>query len=164
MCIRDSIYATKVEVTYDGKLENYNVKDWDVDDRTGMWTGTGFLTKEGDFITARHVIQPWRFYTSDQPWMEELSIADASGGSVKVTFEAMSTSGTSFTFDTKNAVYDESKDERINIGKKGGLFRKKKDLAIKRYTDISTDWAYICLLYTSPSPRDRTRSRMPSSA
>ena len=30
----------------------------------------------------------------------------------------------------------------------------------------STDWicVYACLLYTSPSPRDRTRSRMPSSA
>ena len=26
------------------------------------------------------------------------------------------------------------------------------------------DSAYVCLLYTSPSPRDRTRSRMPSSA
>ena len=26
------------------------------------------------------------------------------------------------------------------------------------------DDAYFCLLYTSPSPRDRTRSRMPSSA
>ena len=26
------------------------------------------------------------------------------------------------------------------------------------------DRATICLLYTSPSPRDRTRSRMPSSA
>ena len=25
-------------------------------------------------------------------------------------------------------------------------------------------WSKICLLYTSPSPRDRTRSRMPSSA
>ena len=25
-------------------------------------------------------------------------------------------------------------------------------------------WMYVCLLYTSPSPRDRTRSRMPSSA
>ena len=24
--------------------------------------------------------------------------------------------------------------------------------------------SYTCLLYTSPSPRDRTRSRMPSSA
>ena len=27
-----------------------------------------------------------------------------------------------------------------------------------------TPQAYYCLLYTSPSPRDRTRSRMPSSA
>ena len=27
-----------------------------------------------------------------------------------------------------------------------------------------TWWAWDCLLYTSPSPRDRTRSRMPSSA
>ena len=26
------------------------------------------------------------------------------------------------------------------------------------------DWANICLLYTSPSPRDRQKSRMPSSA
>ena len=25
-------------------------------------------------------------------------------------------------------------------------------------------YSYLCLLYTSPSPRDRTRSRMPSSA
>ena len=31
---------------------------------------------------------------------------------------------------------------------------------------VSDFWAgeYPCLLYTSPSPRDRTRSRMPSSA
>ena len=28
----------------------------------------------------------------------------------------------------------------------------------------SCKFAYVCLLYTSPSPRDRTRSRMPSSA
>ena len=29
---------------------------------------------------------------------------------------------------------------------------------------IVADDAKVCLLYTSPSPRDRTRSRMPSSA
>ena len=29
---------------------------------------------------------------------------------------------------------------------------------------LSAAQAEICLLYTSPSPRDRTRSRMPSSA
>ena len=32
------------------------------------------------------------------------------------------------------------------------------------YGIISYSTLYICLLYTSPSPRDRTRSRMPSSA
>ena len=31
-------------------------------------------------------------------------------------------------------------------------------------TDEDVDLALGCLLYTSPSPRDRTRSRMPSSA
>ena len=30
--------------------------------------------------------------------------------------------------------------------------------------DIVKEQLKICLLYTSPSPRDRTRSRMPSSA
>ena len=33
------------------------------------------------------------------------------------------------------------------------------DKAVAKYRQRST-----CLLYTSPSPRDRTRSRMPSSA
>ena len=35
---------------------------------------------------------------------------------------------------------------------------------IKRLTANEIALAYTCLLYTSPSPRDRTRSRMPSSA
>ena len=30
--------------------------------------------------------------------------------------------------------------------------------------DAADDMCVLCLLYTSPSPRDRTRSRMPSSA
>ena len=29
---------------------------------------------------------------------------------------------------------------------------------------LASSWSISCLLYTSPSPRDRTRSRMPSSA
>ena len=46
-------------------------------------------------------------------------------------------------------------------------------LSVRRYIDRELDdWARhgveghfrACLLYTSPSPRDRTRSRMPSSA
>ena len=34
----------------------------------------------------------------------------------------------------------------------------------KYFIQICTTTPCICLLYTSPSPRDRTRSRMPSSA
>ena len=32
------------------------------------------------------------------------------------------------------------------------------------FGNITYQWVYTCLLYTSPSPRDRTRPRMPSSA
>ena len=41
------------------------------------------------------------------------------------------------------------------------------DLTIKEYGNLRTDdfdFLYICLLYTSPSPRDKRQSRMPSSA
>ena len=43
---------------------------------------------------------------------------------------------------------------------------KLKDRAIKKGDEVITVAAGFptCLLYTSPSPRDRTRSRMPSSA
>ena len=37
--------------------------------------------------------------------------------------------------------------------------------AISAYLFVSVErFSILCLLYTSPSPRDRTRSRMPSSA
>ena len=41
--------------------------------------------------------------------------------------------------------------ELVDLGSKADIIEK------------SGAW-YACLLYTSPSPRDRTRSRMPSSA
>ena len=49
------------------------------------------------------------------------------------------------------------------------LLQAKKDLAEPGYRTHAVRWlrsngARTCLLYTSPSPRDRTRSRMPSSA
>ena len=38
------------------------------------------------------------------------------------------------------------------------------DLPFGLPRELMADWGWCCLLYTSPSPRDRTRSRMPSSA
>ena len=40
----------------------------------------------------------------------------------------------------------------------------KFDETIEAHIRLGIDPKYTCLLYTSPSPRDRTRSRMPSSA
>ena len=49
-----------------------------------------------------------------------------------------------------------------NIFKPESFDRKLQPIAkfVKDYMDEYK----VCLLYTSPSPRDRTRSRMPSSA
>ena len=41
---------------------------------------------------------------------------------------------------------------------------KKQAIIISNSGKKSSDNISSCLLYTSPSPRDRTRSRMPSSA
>ena len=38
------------------------------------------------------------------------------------------------------------------------------DVIENSHASRALSWADGCLLYTSPSPRDRTRSRMPSSA
>src|SRR5665811_2077642 len=47
----------------------------------------------------------------------------------------------------------------------GCLSPGASDEAMARGIDAAERlWVWICLLYTSPSPRDRTRSRMPSSA
>ena len=53
--------------------------------------------------------------------------------------------------------------EKVELIKK--QFKAQGFAAIRdNLGNISYGEAYYCLLYTSPSPRDRTRSRMPSSA
>jgi len=50
-------------------------------------------------------------------------------------------------------VYEVGKEKIVNYEKYG------------QFREVGTSgYSYSCLLYTSPSPRDRTRSRMPSSA
>ena len=44
------------------------------------------------------------------------------------------------------------------------LFDKIWESHLVNVQDDGTCLIYICLLYTSPSPRDRSLSRMPSSA
>ena len=57
--------------------------------------------------------------------------------------------------------------EKIGDKKKEIIQPKKKmGLLVENpvYKPFRYPWCYDCLLYTSPSPRDMRRSRMPSSA
>ena len=52
----------------------------------------------------------------------------------------------------------------VDLSFGGEVFSAEVHLDDNSTGDIRLEQAYGCLLYTSPSPRDRTRSRMPSSA
>ena len=61
-----------------------------------------------------------------------------------------------------------------DVGNKVPIYKLKKTDEVMKYYDEwgvenkydqdMLDWNYTCLLYTSPSPRDKRQSRMPSSA
>ena len=71
-----------------------------------------------------------------------------------------------------------SKNQYVELGITNGAKGVIKEIHLKNGRNITEDTGFhdvkfadadciilkICLLYTSPSPRDRTRSRMPSSA
>ena len=69
------------------------------------------------------------------------------------------------SFDDLNDAIDEAHDAHQNLIEEFGEEIIKMDES-KLIKSLQKDYVnfYSCLLYTSPSPRDRTRSRMPSSA
>ena len=60
------------------------------------------------------------------------------------------------------AVYSETDANAQHVVQADVAIALAGETAAETYLDI--DQIVSCLLYTSPSPRDRTRSRMPSSA
>ena len=57
--------------------------------------------------------------------------------------------------------YTQDEDDFLTLGCAGELVLRFGD---NQLIDVPGPDLYVCLLYTSPSSRDRTRSRMPSSA
>ena len=60
----------------------------------------------------------------------------------------------------------QTKINQLELTNKGAINATEFRLEAILQANLDTFWLLICacLLYTSPSPRDRTRSRMPSSA
>ena len=67
--------------------------------------------------------------------------------------------------DTANDVFDSHPEDTENNKKMLNKLAQARQQAIKSpFKAIKIARAFACLLYTSPSPRDKRQSRMPSSA
>ena len=97
--------------------------------------------------------------TGDQP---EAIAALSDGIKSGVPFQTLlGVTGSGKTFTIANVIKE--------VRKPTLILSHNKTLAAQLYGEFKSFFPdnaveYFCLLYTSPSPRDRTRSRMPSSA
>ena len=162
MCIRDRKIAEGL-----GKLKWMVVIDVFETEMAGFWKYVDdsskiktevfllpaalFAEKEGSFTNSGRVIK-WKYKAVDPPgeakdelwiagqlWMRLKNLYKKEGGKFPDPI-------LNLTWNFQNSYYPTAEE----------VLREMNGYALADLTD--------CLLYTSPSPRDRTRSRMPSSA
>ena len=105
------------------------VGDEVADEKIKFMSGTGFLLNDGTFVTARHVVEPWYFGSSNLD--AYFNAAATSGGKIVGHFYAVS-SKYSFEFTTTQFHCNRSKDK---IGKEGEISYRIADQG-------DTDYAY----------------------
>eukprot|EP00829_Urostomides_striatus_P012456 TRINITY_DN3279_c0_g1_i1.p2 TRINITY_DN3279_c0_g1~~TRINITY_DN3279_c0_g1_i1.p2 ORF type:complete len:178 (+),score=70.04 TRINITY_DN3279_c0_g1_i1:67-600(+) len=97
-------------------------------------------------------------------------LEDAMSPLLNDKFDGNSSIHTDFLPFVKNAIVDTHVTERARLGRLTGVLAKAIDdfkdhsivgIGLEQQTGM---WIHGCLLYTSPSPRDLSTSRMPSSA
>ena len=73
-----------------------------------------------------------------------------------------------FFFSTSFSAYSQADTSKINPYRLGIVLASGASVLVGSYIYVQNSWwsdqSTSCLLYTSPSPRDRLLSRMPSSA
>ncbi len=106
------------------------------------WSGTGFLTSDGKFITARHVIEHWNYPPEDCSFESVINNFINDGGKVTVTFRATSSSNHTFTFTNEDLKSDKSSDEFTEVECNFSQ-RKSFKLGLNMPKTNSTDWAYF---------------------
>ena len=70
------------------------------------------------------------------------------------------------SLDAMASRFEETANLMKKLSKKGFKLKKTQNNQLILHPDpkVFDQWGFICLLYTSPSPRDISGSRMPSSA
>lgn len=128
-----SVY--KIEVTVDGVVET-------IEHRTS--SGTGFLTTNNYFITARHVIENWYFLNDDDAFKVSLNKIVNKGGKVVAYINAYSSTGPTLHLKTTDFTVDRSRDVTM-VGtdpSDGSAY------TLTRTTIDKDDWAYFKTSYT----------------
>ncbi len=158
------IIGKRIEVKYQGKTDEIGVKEFyafksptQLEDRSGLTIGTGFLTENGRLLTCRHVVQPWRYYKTSgekSEFWKQLNIIEANGGDVVMHFDVLTSDGSQFmAFTSESAVISDATD-KIEIGGKKKvkieIFDKDSKIDIpnlddktKEPSDRFSDWANI---------------------
>ena len=96
------VLMRKIVLTYEGQTKTIE----------NVGSGTGFLLNDGRFITARHVVEPWMYPTSENDDDNLLCNAIAhNGGKVVCYLEAYSPTGKKLTFQSTNARINRSSDK-----------------------------------------------------
>lgn len=121
------------------------------DELLETFTGTGFLLKDGRFVTTRHMVEPWMYNilmaTVASTYPDEFKFYS------KVY--AINKEGQQFEFKDDDFIIDRSKDKKYILAKyyddideydeNGNLISAKLAFSIdgKNANMFSTDWAYI---------------------
>ncbi len=182
------ILGKRIEVSYNGRMEYLGVKEFypfdqdnpQFENRDGIIFGSGFYTDNKELITARHVVQPWRFvnFNDNSPendiW-KELNVLEANGATITMYFDVLSNYGKDHAFDSRQVYFDQSKDRIVEIPKKKKFkiktlpkrkkgFKKFKKVE-KRYktpTENFSDWAKVRYdnVASSKIKADRVKSQV----
>lgn len=107
--------------------------------RNAKWTGTGFLDTKGRLITARHVIQGWRFSPCSSQETAIINMLETTGGTVNVVFEAISPSGRKLEFPIRKFEYTDVSDIDGSCSQGSDIVPIKMNPP-KSYKN---DWAYV---------------------
>lgn len=87
------------------------------EDGVPRYSGTGFLLNDGRFVTARHVVEPWAFWSDasgTDTFTQTLNLIANNGGKVVAEYFAVSSSGSQMQFTSEQFRCDRSEDEYYN--------------------------------------------------
>ncbi|MBQ1858730.1 MAG: FHA domain-containing protein [Paludibacteraceae bacterium] len=133
------VKISKIVLSYEGDSRTYE----------NIGTGSGFLLDDGRFITARHVVEPWMYPSSEEDEFSLICNAIVHGGGDAVCYiDAYSPTGQHIAFTSKQVVVDRSSDK---------VYSYSGD-EIRIPEDDDLDWAYYRTSLSGGLPYNNTLS------